>query len=109
MLYIDGNNIKLTRGDTAYLTVPIKTALGEDYVVQDGDTLTLSVKKKSTDNNYVFQKVLDGSNTFHIEPQDTAGVEFGKYKYDIQLNTANGDVYTIIDVSTFTILEEVTG
>lgn len=109
MLYIDGNNIKLTRGDTAYLTVPIKTALGEDYVVQAGDTLTLSVKKKSTDNNYVFQKVLDGSNTFHIEPQDTAGIEFGKYKYDIQLNTANGDVYTIIDVSTFTILEEVTG
>lgn len=109
MLYIDGNNIKLTRGDTAYLTVPIKTALGEDYVVQAGDALTLSVKKKSTDNNYVFQKVLDGSNTFHIEPQDTAGIEFGKYKYDIQLNTANGDVYTIIDVSTFTILEEVTG
>lgn len=108
MLYIKGNTIKLTRGDTAYLTVPIKSALGEEYTLSSKDTLTLSVKETTSSTEYLFQKILTGTNVFHIEPQDTASIPFGNYKYDIQLNTANGDVYTIIDVSTFTILEEVT-
>jgi hypothetical protein len=108
MLYIKGNTISLTRGDTAYLTVPITSALGEEYTLSAKDTLTLSVKKNTSDTEYLFQKVLTGTNVFHIEPQDTASIPFGMYKYDIQLNTANGDVYTIIDVSTFVILEEVT-
>ncbi len=100
--------IGLTRGDTARLTVSITNDAGEDYELQPEDTLTLSVKKAVTDAEYALQKTIERTNIFYIEPQDTAGLEFGKYKYDVQLITANGEVYTIIEPSTFEILQEVT-
>lgn len=108
MLYIDGNNIKLTRGDTAYLTVPITMDNGEEYAMQSGDTLVMSVKRTVNDADYCFQKFIQNDNTIHIEPVDTELMSFGKYKYDLQLNKADGDVFTLIDVATFEVLAEVT-
>ena len=107
MLYIEGKTIRMTRGDTAYLTIPL-ISMTETYEMSSGDTLTFSVKKKETDTVYLFQKILTGSNMFHIKPTDTSQLEFGKYKYDVQLNTVNGDVYTVIPPSTFELLKEVT-
>lgn len=107
MLYIEGNTIRMTRGDSAYLNVPIIVS-GEEYTLKHGDRLTLSCKKSVNDKTYAFQKVVREGHIFHIEPKDTSNLEFGKYKYDIQLDTAEGDVYTIIDVSIFELLTEVT-
>ena len=106
-VYNDGS-IELTRGDTAYLLVGITDSEGASYEMQSGDTLTLSVKKNVTDEEMSFQKVVKGSSVFHIEPQDTQALEFGKYKYDVQLETADGDVYTVLGVNTFELLKEVT-
>lgn len=110
MLHIDNDGtIQLTRGDTARLTVGITNDTdGNEYALESGDELTLTVKKNATDKEPLFQKVLTGTNTFHIEPKDTAQAEFGKYKYDVQLTTASGDVYTVIEPTTFSILQEVT-
>ena len=109
MLYISGNTIKLTRGDTAYLTIPLKLKSDEsEYEMQPDDELVLSMKQYITDSVAVMRKEIVGKNVFHIEPSDTANLSFGKYKYDIQLNKANGDVFTVIDVSIFEILQEVT-
>ena len=108
MLYIEGNTIRLTRGDTAYLTVPIITELNEEYVMTSGDTMSFSVKRKEGDDEYLFQKVVAGSNTIHIEPSDTHDLAFGKYKYDVQVDLANGDVFTVIEPNTFEIMKEVT-
>lgn len=108
MLYIEGNTIRLTRGDTAYLTFPMTTLEGEEYVVQKGDTLRFTVRKFIDDENFMLQKVITGGNLIHIEPGDTAGLAFGLYKYDVELTTSSGDVFTIIDTSTFEILSEVT-
>lgn len=108
MLYINGNTIRLTRGDTAYLTVPIKTEDGEEYIMQSGDVLTFSVKKNKLAEEYLFQKVVNGSNEIHIEPSDTTDIPYGKYRYDVQMNLSSGDVFTIIEPNTFEIMEEVT-
>ena len=110
MLHVEyDGTIQLTRGDTARLTVTIANeADGNEYAIQSGDTLTLTVKKAVTDAEPSIQKVLTGAATFHIEPKDTAQLEFGKYKYDVQLTTAGGDVYTVIEPTTFEILQEVT-
>lgn len=103
-----GNTVSLTKGDTAYLKVDIKNDVsGEAYTVQEGDTLTMTVKK-DYDSSPAFQKKIHGDVEFHIKPEDTGGLETGKYKYDVQLDTANGDVFTVIPPSTFEILEEVT-
>lgn len=101
--------IQLTRGDTARLSVTINNEIDQnEYTLGEIDTLTLTVKKSINDNEPSIQKVAVGTNAFHIEPKDTSSLAFGKYKYDVQLNTADGDVYTVVEPSTFEILNEVT-
>ena len=109
MLYIDDKTIKLTRGDTARLTVPIiNLANNGEYTMESGDILYFTVKKTAKDSDFLFQKSITGSNSIHIRPEDTADLSFGKYKYDVQLTTATGDVYTVIEPSTFEVMEEIT-
>ena len=100
--------IKLTRGDTARLTVTITDGTGQPYIVQNDDVVTLTVKKDVKDTEVLIEKKLTGGDTFHIEPKDTATLDFGKYKYDVQINTAEGEVYTVIPPTTFELLAEVT-
>lgn len=107
MLYINGKTIQLTRGDTAYLQIPLVTPDGS-YTIDLTDTLTFSVKKNTRSTEYIFQKVNNGDNVFHIEPSDTATLTFGKYVYDVQLTMNNGDVFTVVPPSTFEVLSEVT-
>lgn len=117
MLYINGTEIHLTRGDTAYLTVPLRKVLFDEngqtryepYIMKEDDTLTLTVKRSTKDTEACFQKVNTGTNTFHIEPKDTCDCEFNyKYTYDVELRTANGDNFTVVEPSCFKILPEVT-
>ena len=100
--------IELTRGDSATLTVSITDGEGTPYIVRDTDTLTLSLKKDVKDPKPCVQKSINGNNTIHFEPKDTAGLEFGNYVYDVELLTAEGDVYTVIEKTLFKLREEVT-
>lgn len=104
----DGS-IELTRGDSAHLSVSITNDVdGTAYEVQPEDKLFLSVKKTVNDAEPCLQKVVQGNTTFHIKPEDTSALNFGKYKYDVQLETADGDVYTVLGPETFELLSEVT-
>ena len=110
MLYIDrrSGTIKLTRGDSARISVEIINDLTkEPYQMGDADTLKLTVKRSPSDEEFVFQKSAQGSTEFNIRPEDTKDSDFGNYAYDVELTTSAGDVYTIVPVSTFIILEEV--
>lgn len=101
--------ISLTRGDTAKFTVLIDDERTESpYYLEENDELTLTVKKRLTDQTIVMQKVNEGTDQFHIEPSDTSDLSYGRYFYDIQLTKASGDVYTIIGPAIFEILPEVT-
>lgn len=101
--------IQLTRGDTARFSITIDNQVsGEEYRVTEQDILTLSVKKRISDSTVCVQKTVTGIQSFHIEPQDTSGLEFGKYIYDVQLTTESGDVYTVIPPTSFELLKEVT-
>ena len=107
MLHIQDNKISLTRGDTAYLNVSVEIDK-KPYEMQEGDTLTFSIKKSTSDKTPLVEKTISGGTRIHIEPSDTSGLEYGKYKYDVQLDKANGDVFTIIEPTAFVVLEEVT-
>lgn len=65
MLYIkDDGTIRLTRGDTARLTIPIiNSANNDEYIMQSCDVLFFTVKKSAKDTNYLFQKKLTGTNS----------------------------------------------
>lgn len=110
MLYVESDNtIRLTRGDTAYLEIPIINDITEEeYTIAPDDTLVFSVKRTIKDPTVCFSKTVKGTNTIHIKPADTCQCEFGKYKYDVQLTTAAGDVYTVIEPTCFEVLAEVT-
>lgn len=110
MLYVkEDGTIRLTRGDTARLSVGINNDMDEtEYTLDENDTLTFTVRKKTTDVYICLQKTITGSSTFHIEPKDTRKMSFGSYTYDVQLTTATGDVYTIIEPSVLELMPEVT-
>lgn len=99
--------ISLTRGDTTRLNVNINND-SQPYEISTDDELKMTVKKNARDENICFQKTVKGGTLIHIKPEDTAGMEFGKYAYDIQLTTAAGDVYTVIGPETFELLQECT-
>lgn len=104
MFSISYDDIYLTRGDTAVINFNLS-----NYELQDGDTVLLTVKQSVDTADIAFQKVLDKeTNQFVIEHNDTKNLPYGKYVYDIQLTTAQGQVYTIIKPHRFKIEGEVT-
>lgn len=107
MLKIIGTEIHLTKGDSAYLNVGISNTVGYPYKIKAGDELVMTVRS-NLDNSLIFQKRIPADSALMIEPKDTMNAIAGRYKYDIELNTEAGEVFTIIPKSTFFIEEEVT-
>lgn len=110
MLYIGSDgSVRLTRGDTARISVTVTNEVtGEPYVISDTDTVTMTIKKNYKDTEHFVQKILHGSSMFKLEHSDTENLPFGKYIFDIQLETSDGDVYTVIEPTTFELTKEVT-
>ena len=109
MFRIDDQGIMtLTRGDTARFEVEIMND-NEPYEIQSSDIIFFSVKKKAKpDEEYLVHKTFEGTGNIHLAPEDTQDIPGGKYTYDIQLNTAAGDKYTVVDTTSFIITEGVT-
>ena len=97
MLKIEEGIIYLTKGDDAVLDVQMRNLEGEDYIMQPGDTLTLTVREKPEENSPpVFAAVSEpGSARIVINAQNTAEAEPGQYSADIQLTTQDNKRYTV--------------
>lgn len=108
MLTVSSSNITLTRGDTARLDVELADESGAAYEMGAGDVLALTVKRSASDTDALVSKALTGSSTFVLDPADTSGLAYGRYRYDVQLTTAAGDVCTVVGPAAFTVAEEVT-
>lgn len=109
MLIVGKNNsIELTRGDTARLTIGVTDDYDQPYEMREKDTLIFTVKTSADAEESVIEKELKGTNLLHLEPKDTADLDYTKYVYDVELHTAEGDVYTVIEKTDFKLREEVT-
>lgn len=113
--YVVGNNISITRGDSAVIALEITDTSGRAYIISDGDQLTMTVKASIDDVVPVIVKTLDhgivrGNDAveIHIDPQDTACLRYGDYIYDVELVMADGYTDTVIPPSQLTITGEVT-
>lgn len=99
MFSIIGTTISLTRGDSAAFAMDIvrEKANGtkEPYEMQEGDALTLTVRRSANAPNPVLVLQAQGG-IFQIKPADTKMLAATEYVYDIQLETAEGDVYTVV-------------
>ncbi len=101
------NKITLTRGDSAELEVVLSDELSATYEMQESDCLIFTMKKSFDDTVIALKKKVIGTNIFNFVPADTKKLSFGKYYYDIQLETASGEVYTVIPSSEFVVGEEI--
>lgn len=98
-------NISMTRGDSESITVRCSESFNE------GDTVTFTMRE-AVDEPIVLQKVItdfpDGEAVIPFYPEDTEGLEFGDYVYDIQMTRADGTVTTLLVPAKFTLKDEVT-
>ena len=93
------NAITLTRGDTMVLKIDLTDAEGDKYIPGAGDTIRFAMKKNYEDETPVVTQdaVIDGEDIIITVPSNaTKPLEFGGYKYDIQLTTGSGVVDTFI-------------
>ncbi|MBQ7737039.1 MAG: hypothetical protein IJT62_04315 [Oscillospiraceae bacterium] len=105
-MVINGTNISMVRGDSETLTV----TCSEPFAA--GDAVTLTVRE-DVESPIALQKTVTvfgdyGEAVIEIQHEDTEGLDFGNYVYDIQLTRADGTVTTLVKVSRFTLEEEVT-
>lgn len=103
MLNIDSEKmlIELTRGDTANIVFSAKTEEGEDYEPVANDKLKFAVAKKVGAEPLfeIENEMTDDAERFwniEIKPEHTEALKFADFVFDVQLETADGQVDTII-------------
>lgn len=105
MFIVDSdNNIMLTRGDTAILTLSVKRN-GEDYDYSS-DLVQFTVKRNTVTQDIVIQKTFSGTS-ISINPADTKDLFYQDMKYDVQIINSSNEVYTVITPHDFILTEEV--
>lgn len=107
--------INLVRGDTLKLTLTdIRLPDGTDYVLSDTDIVYLDVKKYATDKTAIIHKsatktdYVGGDLPFVFLPADTVNLPISDYYFDVRLFVDNDNIYTIIPISKFRIMQNVT-
>ena len=96
MLSINGNEIKMTRGDTVVLNMTIYTPEGKVYELNSGDKLYFTVKTLPKDEKTppLIEKVFT-CNDITLEPIDTQFLKYGRYFWDSTLEFADGSINTV--------------
>jgi hypothetical protein len=105
-MILAGTNISMTRGDTETLTVRCSE------IFEPGDTVYMTVRSDA-ESPVEFQKEItefgpQGEAVIVIEHDDTEGMDFGTYRYDIQVSRGDGRVTTLVKPSALKLTEEIT-
>jgi hypothetical protein len=96
----------MTRADSQNIIFgAVDKITGEPYIPTSKDRLIFSAAKKVGNNPLVeIINEMDGSVeafwNIRFEPEDTEGLPFGKYAYDVQLEIRNSYTGEIDDVKT---------
>lgn len=108
MFLIDNETDTMTivKKDTASFDVAL-----ENYVLKEGDTVTFTVAKEVEQEQPAIQVIVREFNSgvarIRLTSADT-NIEAGDYKYDVQVNTADGRVDTIVGPAKFKVIGGVT-
>ena len=94
MFEIKDKVIKMTRGDSASLRVDLERSNGSEYVMNEGDTLTMTVRKVI--GSAILMQIVSDTNIIYISHSDSKNLVVGSCVYDIELRTASGDVFTVV-------------
>lgn len=101
----DNNNIYLTRADTCVIDLSVKDSDDNEYDFSN-DLVQLTIKGSTATSNVIIQKTITGDH-FTITPADTKDLEYGTYKFDVQIITTDNNVYTVVGPANFVLCDEV--
>ena len=109
------SEITIVRGDTLKLMLTdIKLTDGTEYVLSDSDIVYLDVKKYVADKTAIIRKsatkadYIDGGLQFVFLPADTVNLPISDYYFDVRLFVDDDNIYTIIPMSKFRIVQNIT-
>ena len=106
MLKIDeNNNIYLTRADSCVLDLSVVDDEGNEYDYSN-DLVQLTIKGSTLTDSVIIQKAITGDH-FIIDPNDTKNLDYGVYRYDVQIINNSNAVYTVIGPANFVLCDEV--
>ncbi len=107
-VYVNGNSISLTRGDSLILNISM-TRNGEPFYPASGDSIrfALNKNKSGTETPIIMKPVNTNDMTLRLQPEDTKSLDYGTYYYDIEYTSVEGYVDTFIGPASFKITEEV--
>lgn len=108
-------DFEFPRGDTQILKFKIIDAEGNECKLSEGDNLYFTVKKNAKSKKVILQRTLksgitykeDGYYYIMINSEDTSGLNYSTYGFDIQIKTQTGIVKTIL-IGSMTLTEEYT-
>lgn len=108
--------LSIRRGTTVDLAIGLKDVSGSEYNIAESDKLIFGVKSSVDSSEYILSKEVtpesynenSGRYVLNLKPEDTAELPFGKYVYDVGLQTATGDFYIVCPCDTFVVSDVVT-
>lgn len=104
---VNGTKITMTRGDTVRVHFRIYMD-DEEYIPSDGDTVRFAVKHDwEQDEPCLLKEIPTDTMILTLDPDDTKGMRFGTYWYDVQITFESGDVVTFITKAKLKLTEEV--
>ena len=110
------NEIFLPRGTSYSIGILVLDGDGQPYY-DSGDTVRFGVKYDPDDTAYLIEKTAEydeeqGCYVVTLVPSDTASLPFGRYWYDIGLQTDGedeDDYYMLVDATAFNVTKAITG
>ena len=95
MFGISGTQITLTRGDS--MTAAIPMLVDDDiYELEEGDRCYFSAKADPTDDRPAIGPIKLDNYVLELDPNDTEGLDFGKYGYDAYIIFTDGRKLTYL-------------
>lgn len=105
-------DIYADRGATYENYITLRNKAGEIVHLASGDMLIMGIRPHYSgtciiERTWTIDDEVDNVYPIHITPEEM-DIEPDEYKYDVSLQTADGDFYKIIRESSFTVLDSTT-
>lgn len=107
----EDTRLKMVRGSTQVIEIQILSPDGQPYVLLEGDVIRFGVKNPEFPGSYLVKKergsLSNGITSVTILPEDTIGMEPGRYSYDIGLQSGE-NYFPVVPYSDFVLEPNVT-
>lgn len=105
------DKIEIVRGTSNSFKIYVVDTDGKPYTLASGEALVFGIKDKPYKKDAAVIKTVtsgtDGVYTVNFDPDDTINLKYGKWFYDVGLQSGD-DYFPVIEPSTFEILANAT-